>query len=477
MIAICGKKRFNIKILPLVSLISCIIYISIAFFVIDHIRENVVNKKKIYIIYGTQFLGFMILPFPSFLAWIVFQFWKMIGENIQIHYIENSYVFLGLAFSGFFSLFLTILIDQRKMRIENKNEIDFGQSLAHTLKPKLNLTESFDSSITKDSIEDCTIPIYAYKLYKQFSLKEKKIMALREVSFSLELGETFGIIGPNGAGKTTIFNILTKTSSLTSGCLRFFGQNIKEYINKNRNIGICAQEEILWQNLTINQHIRFFAHLKKVPKQNITLLKELFEFEACADTPVEKLSKGIRQRLCFCLCVMSNPKIKFLDEHGQGLDPFSKKVIMEIINHQKKVYGGVTVIFGQSVEDVENVCDRVGILVNGKFDTIKKTRVFKNEIQGFVLQIYIKSSDQDLEELENELKIILAENIPYSLNRIYENDIIVIFDLGEVFDLGSVFKKMENFQNDGNIKDFCIRSKDMEDYFSELSKNQNKNTL
>ncbi|KAJ3113607.1 hypothetical protein HK100_001931, partial [Physocladia obscura] len=170
--------------------------------------------------------------------------------------------------------------------------------------------------------------------------------AVKDVSFVADLGTVFGLLGPNGAGKTTLISILTGLYSLSYGNAILAGFDIK---NEGSDIcqvmGICPQFDILWEDLTIEEHLYFYARLKGATASNendyVRQALENVSLTSLADRLTKRLSGGEKRRLSIAIALIGQPKVVFLDEPTTGLDPEVRRLIWNIIQKAKE---GKTVI-------------------------------------------------------------------------------------------------------------------------------------
>jgi len=228
----------------------------------------------------------------------------------------------------------------------------------------------------------------------------KKIAALTDLNLSVEEGEIFGFIGPNGAGKTTTVKILTGLIYPTSGKAWIFGRDIRD-VNIKRDIGFLPENPYFYDYLTAREFLNFYARLFSINKREIiaridTLL-DMVDLLKYKNVQLRRFSKGMLQRIGIAQALINDPKLVILDEPMSGLDPIGRTMIRDIILRMKDQ--GKTVFFSSHIlSDVEMICDRVGMLFNGrlkdigKLDTLLSTRVKSIEISASLMDdIYMES--------------------------------------------------------------------------------------
>ncbi|HPO60600.1 MAG TPA: ABC transporter ATP-binding protein, partial [Exilispira sp.] len=178
-------------------------------------------------------------------------------------------------------------------------------------------------------------------LVKRFVSKKEKIIALDDISFSIDEGKIFSLLGPNGAGKTTTIKVLATLLLPDSGQAKICGYDVvKNDLLVRKNLGtVLPGERTLFWKLTINENLTYFSDLyglnPKYSRKRIEYLLNKFEINDRKDTYVEKLSTGLRQRVVLCRALLSDPKVILLDEPTLGLDPEASRNLRNIIREIK----------------------------------------------------------------------------------------------------------------------------------------------
>ena len=194
--------------------------------------------------------------------------------------------------------------------------------------------------------------------------KAKK--ALDNVSLSIKQGELFGLLGVNGAGKTTLIKILCGLTRKTRGTITINNFNLDKEIDKIKEIiDISPQETSVANNLTVKENLEFFANIyNNNDVKTINEIIDIFNLNEVLNQRAKTLSGGYKRRLSIAIALISKPKILFLDEPTLGLDVFARRELWNII---KKLQKNITIILtSHYLEEIENLCDRVAILSNGK---------------------------------------------------------------------------------------------------------------
>ncbi|XP_044777781.1 ABC-type organic anion transporter ABCA8-like [Neomonachus schauinslandi] len=170
-------------------------------------------------------------------------------------------------------------------------------------------------------ISSCLRKEYAGKRKCCFSKRNKKI-ATRNVSFCVRKGEVLGLLGHNGAGKSTSIKVVTGDTKLTAGQVLLKGSSGEGSLGF---LGYCPQENVLWPNLTMKEHLEVFAAIKGLRKADaaitISRLVDALKLQDQLKLPVKALSEGIKRKVCFTLSILGNPSVVLLDEPSTGVDP------------------------------------------------------------------------------------------------------------------------------------------------------------
>ncbi|MFB6071738.1 MAG: ATP-binding cassette domain-containing protein [Halobacterium sp.] len=202
------------------------------------------------------------------------------------------------------------------------------------------------------------------------------VTALRDLDLEVEQGEIYGFLGPNGAGKSTTIDILLDFVRPTSGEARVLDMNAQENsLAIRQRTGVLPDGFHVYERLTARQHLQFAIESKDADDDPDELLERVGIPDA-ADRKAGGFSKGMAQRLALAISLVGDPDLLILDEPSTGLDPNGAREMREII--QAEADRGATVFFSSHIlEQVEAVCDRVGILQDGHLvaeDTIRGLR-------------------------------------------------------------------------------------------------------
>lgn len=195
------------------------------------------------------------------------------------------------------------------------------------------------------------------------AFKEKQV--LKNLSFSVERGEIFGFLGPSGAGKTTTIKLLTRQLIKDRGRIELFCRPIESATDDDyERIGILSDTSNLYDRMTIEENLRFYAHIRGVSDGRASdLLKRVKLFDD-RTTLLKKCSKGMRQRAALAAALVHEPELLFLDEPTSGLDPVARAEIHVMLKELQE--SGTTIFLTtHDMVEAEKLCTRVGILNEG----------------------------------------------------------------------------------------------------------------
>jgi ABC-2 type transport system ATP-binding protein len=229
------------------------------------------------------------------------------------------------------------------------------------------------------------------------------VTAVDGLDLTVKKGEIFGLLGPNGAGKTTVINILCGLLPSTSGSAYVGGYDIKDQNDDVKKlIGLCPQEPAYFSYLTGRENIMFFGELHDVPKKElIERTQDLLEklgLGANADRKAGKYSGGMVRRINTIIALIHNPEIAFLDEPTVAMDPQSRRAVWNFIKKLKEM-GKTIILTTHYIEEAEFLCDRVGIIDQGKLIEIGQPKeLMKKHNTENLEEVFIKLTGRKIRE-------------------------------------------------------------------------------
>lgn len=227
-----------------------------------------------------------------------------------------------------------------------------------------------------------------------FHMEFGKKTVIKDLSFTVRRGETFGLLGSNGSGKTTTIRALLGIYQPTGGDLLINGAPYT--VGGDVKLGYLPEERGLYKKEKVIDIMTYFGQLKGMSRADATLwsldfLKRV-NLEGDANTLLDKLSGGMQQKVQVGIAVMGNPQLLILDEPAKGFDPVNRRLLMDIIEEQQEQ--GATVIFvTHQMEEVERLCDRILLLKDGERRLYGTVEEVKDEFGGQILEVV---SDQTI---------------------------------------------------------------------------------
>jgi len=296
-------------------------------------------------------------------------------------------------------------------------------------------------------------------IYKSFKSLFSKILILKNISFSLNKNEIFGFLGPNGAGKTTTIKIIVGLLNPDKGSVKILGSSPKdEKIRKK--IGFLPEQPYFYEHLTGEEFLDYTARIYDIPKkernERIKYLLERVGLYNDRKKMIRPYSRGMLQRLGIANALIPDPEILILDEPLSGLDPIGRKEIKDLIYEQKK--NGKCVFFSSHIlPDVEEICDKIAIICDGRIIKIGSlNEILKEEIKGVLIIV----RNLDIENI-NDLKLNFEKR---------GNEYILRVLRDEVED---VLKKLLSFEN---VKIVSVKEElfSLEEIFLKITKGNEK---
>jgi len=295
----------------------------------------------------------------------------------------------------------------------------------------------------------------------------QETVALASVSFDIANGEMFGLIGPDGAGKTSLIRILTSLLDPDAGECRLLGISVQKSPEEVRKIiGYMPQRFSLYPDLTVDENLRFFADLFRVPKaERMKRTDELLDFSRLApfvNRRAGQLSGGMKQKLALSCALIHTPKVLILDEPTTGVDPVSRREFWEILKTLKK--RGVSILVTTPYMDEAERCDRIALINKGNILAMGCAAEVTRRFAGAVYALF----SQNLSALAGWFK-----------NRLHPNQVQILGDRVHVSLFADTQDTMDSLckeaENQGLIIDSVqIEPPGLEDTFISLIEEKEK---
>ena len=223
-----------------------------------------------------------------------------------------------------------------------------------------------------------------------------KVKGIENLSLSLNEGEIFGLIGPNGAGKSTTIRTILNLINKTSGIVYINGKEFnKDDIETKKLIGYLPSEVSLYEDLTVKEMIDYHESYYTTSKKRRSELIKILKLDETKK--IEDLSFGNLKKLGIVLAFLHEPKILILDEPTSGLDPIMQQEFYKLLLEEKKK--NTTIIYSTHIlSEVSKICDRVGIIREGKLIKVENIEELCNKNMG-----YITIMSNDIDKIIKEL--------------------------------------------------------------------------
>ncbi len=226
----------------------------------------------------------------------------------------------------------------------------------------------------------------------------KKIRGIEDITLNVTKGEIFGFLGPNGAGKTTFIRTILGLLNPTYGEAYIFGLNVKKnLIDIKEDVGYIPGDLNLYGHLTGRGFLNYFMSLRD---SGMYLIEDLLGiFELPLDRKIKSYSRGMKQKLSIIQAFMHDPDLVIMDEPTNGLDPLIQQKFYSFLKKEKQK--GRTMFFSSHIlSEVDKVCDRVGIIRNGKIVTLDDIESLKSK-SGKIVRVKITEDPEKFTGLKN----------------------------------------------------------------------------
>lgn len=205
---------------------------------------------------------------------------------------------------------------------------------------------------------------------KNLLKRYKDVLAIDNISFTLEGGEILGLLGPNGAGKTSTVNAMIGLTPTEQGEIKIFGKNLRQdELEIKKEIGIVPQDMAIFEDLTTAENLRYFGRLYGLKGALLQeRVEEVLEFSGLLDKKKEypkRFSNGMKRRLNIACALIHHPKLIIMDEPTVGIDPQSRNHILQGVR-QLKERGSTIIYISHYMEEVEEICTRIMIMDHGR---------------------------------------------------------------------------------------------------------------
>ena len=310
----------------------------------------------------------------------------------------------------------------------------------------------------------------SYLSIKNVSRIYGDVKAVDNFSGSLFKNEIFCLLGHNGAGKTTLIKMISGLEDPDNGDI--FLDNISIVTDKNylyHNIGLCEQEDIFFDYLTVSEHLKYMMEIKgsEKDKEQINTFINKIDLESKKDSLCKSLSGGEKRKLCIAMALIGDSKLVLLDEPTSGMDVMAKRALWDSLKEFKNEK--IIILTTHSLDEAEYLGDRIGIMSNGHFICSGTSSYLKSKYPcGFNLNLLVDTENfndnykneliQQLVKYEPNLEVKISSKGLFSLNIQSNNK-----------NIKEIFNAIESNKKKYFIEDYTVSSTSLEDVFLKLN--------
>jgi len=264
------------------------------------------------------------------------------------------------------------------------------------------------------------------KIYRDFWGRQK-VRALKALDLEVKRGEVFGLLGPNGSGKTTTMKLLLGLLFPTSGEINVLGKPATD-VDKNEKVGYLPEESYLYRFLNAEETLDFYGRLFNISgavrRQRVAQLINMVGLESAKRRQLREYSKGMTRRIGLAQALINDPELILLDEPTSGLDPIGTKNMKDLILELKS-QGKTVIMSSHLLADVQDVCDRIGILHQGELKELGRVEDLlkvsdQTEIRATGLSEEARKKIEKIIEEDNS-KLVFCGNPTTTLEDLFLN--------------------------------------------------------
>jgi ABC-type multidrug transport system ATPase subunit len=290
--------------------------------------------------------------------------------------------------------------------------------------------------------------------------------AFQNMTLGINKCECFGILGPNGSGKSSLLNTASFTFKQTIGDIYYDGQNTLDRKGNEITLGYCPQEDTLWSEMTLYEHIEMFLYIRGYSKEQSKRLANQF-IHYCRLTSHKnklpsELSGGTRRKLNILIALCCSSSKVILDEPSAGMDPSTRRYVWDIIKATLQNNQSATIITTHSMEEAELLCNRIGIMVNGKLQCIGTPEHLKMKFgHTYILDVHT----DDVEKFHQE--VVVGRDLFNGTHYEREDKSLrrVKYEVTNNNNISRVFEIMESCREIGLFTDYSYSQTSLEQVF------------
>jgi ABC-type multidrug transport system ATPase subunit len=293
------------------------------------------------------------------------------------------------------------------------------------------------------------------------------VKAVDGVTLTLHSGQIFGLLGHNGAGKTTLMRIMSGLHTPTSGKCYVNGLDVTTSINEVRqSLGVCPQHDLLFENLTVMEHIELYGELKGVPRADVqregaTWLAKM-ELAEKAQAMASTLSGGQKRRLSVAMSLIGTPQVVYLDEPTTGLDPAARRNLWKIVKESRQ--GRLILLSTHHMDEADVLADQKAIMAHGRLQCVGSSMFLKSHF-GLGYQLELTKSQPDA-AAQTSIRALVQQHVP-SATLVMDSDSECHFRLpiDDVKTFGALLTDVERNLQDLRLSGYGITASTLEQVF------------
>ncbi|KAG9329357.1 hypothetical protein JZ751_005514, partial [Albula glossodonta] len=304
------------------------------------------------------------------------------------------------------------------------------------------------------------------KLYEE---KDGSVEALRGLTFDIYEGQITALLGHSGAGKSTLINILCGICHPTEGWASIYGSPVSEMVEGaelRQVVGMCPQFNIMFDVLTVEEHLRVFAAIKGIPPAETDhevrkVLKDL-DLEKIMDAQAKNLSGGQKRKLCVGIAILGDPKVLLLDEPTAGMDPCSRHQVWTLLKSRRE--GRVIVLSTHYMDEADILADRKAVISQGRLKCVGSSLYLKTKCGvGYHLRMSV-TEGHDVDRITS----LVSQHIPKAqLSRQQEAELTYMLPFESMDLFSGLFSEMDS-RPDLRITNYGVSMTTLEDVFLRL---------
>uniref|UniRef100_A0A452TZU1 ATP-binding cassette sub-family A member 3-like n=1 Tax=Ursus maritimus TaxID=29073 RepID=A0A452TZU1_URSMA len=346
----------------------------------------------------------------------------------------------------------------------------FGKALSIKKKEDRQIVDTNRGDYFEEEPVHLVAGIRIQHLYKEFTMEKDTITAVKNLSFNVYEGQITVLLGPNGAGKTTTLSILTGLTLPTSGKVYISGYDTsKDMVHIRNNLGFCPQDDILFSELTVSEHLYFYCVIKGIPPEirptEVSKMLTSFGLLEKHDALAKSLSGGMKRKLSIIIALVGGSKVVILDEPTSGMDPVSRRFTWNVLQQYK--HDRTILLTTHHMDEADVLGDRIAIMVKGSLKCCGSS-VFLKRIYGVGYHIImVKERHCNVEGITQ----VVDQHIPEA--RLESNvaaELSFILPKEYTHRFKDLLTDLENRQTELGIGSFGVSITTMEEVFLRVSR-------